>query len=199
MASRCAPLALLLAALCFAPRPGLAQSVHVRGTVASLTGDTLSLTSTSGHEVGVTLAPNWMATAIVAADPAEIRPGTFVGIAATGPEDHLVAREVMVFPPALKGTGEGHHPWDLGPQGTMTNATIDGEVTQSAGRELTLTYKGGQSRVTVPPDAPVVTLVPGDRSMIKPGAKVFITAKDDNGSLSAARVLVGKDGLTPPM
>ncbi|MEO9191372.1 MAG: hypothetical protein ABI224_15445 [Acetobacteraceae bacterium] len=155
--------------------------------------------TTAGQDVTVALAPDWKAIGVVPSELSAIKQGTFVGIATTGPDDKLVAREVLVFPPELKGSGEGHYPWDLGSQSTMTNATVEGDVTQAGDRELTLSYKGGQSKVMVPPDVPVVTFGPGDRSMVKAGAKVFITAKADGGTLSAGRVLVGKDGLTPPM
>ncbi|MEO8713618.1 MAG: hypothetical protein ABI369_01250 [Acetobacteraceae bacterium] len=199
MASRRPLFGLLLAGLCAAALPAFAQSKHVRGTVESLSGDDLMVKSSDGQSVTVKLAPDWAATAVVPSELAAIKQGTFVGIATSGPEDHLVAKEVLVFPPAMKGAGEGHYAWDLGSQSMMTNATVDGELTQSNGRELTLSYKGGQSKVTVPPEVPVVTFGPGDRSMVKPGAKVFITPKADNGTLTASRVLVGKDGLTPPM
>ncbi len=193
-------LGLILAGLCAAATPALAQGVQrIRGTVQSIGGNQLVVKSTSGAETTVTLAPKWSATAVVPSSLSAIKPGTFIGTAATGPDDKLVAREVLVFPPALKGSGEGHYPWDLGPQSTMTNATVDGEVAQANGRELTLSYKGGQSKVMVPPDVPVVTFGPGERSMVTPGAKVFVPAKSDNGALTASRVLVGKDGLTPPM
>jgi len=193
-------LGLILAGLCVAASPALAQSAQrIRGTVESISGDHLVVKSASGAETTVTLAPNWAVTAVVPSSLSEIKPGTFIGTAATGPDDKLVAREVLVFPPALKGSGEGHYAWDLGPQSTMTNATVDGDVTQADGQELTLSYKGGQSKVMVPPGIPVVTFGPGDRSMVTPGAKVFIPAKGENGALTASRVLVGKDGLTPPM
>ena len=52
----------------------------------------------------------------------------------------------------------------------------------------------------VPPDAPIVTLGPGDPSLLVPGAAVFLSASPQgDGSLSAARILVGKDGVIPPM
>lgn len=189
-------LGFLLASLCIAT-PALAQ--RVRGTVESISGDKLVVKSVSGTDTTVTLAPDWSVTAVVPSEMSAIKPGTFIGAAATGPDDKLVAREVLVFPPALKGSGEGHYPWDLGAGSTMTNATVDAEVTQANGQELTLSYKGGQSKMMVPPDVPVVTFGPGDRSMVTPGAKVFIPAKAANGTLTASRVLVGKDGLTPPM
>jgi hypothetical protein len=129
----------------------------------------------------------------------DIKQGDFIGTAAIGPEDHLVAREVLIFPAALRGTGEGHYPWDLGPQSTMTNATVTAEVAQKDGRVLTLDHKGGQAKVLVPPNAPVVALGPGSRSLLRPGAKVFIVASDQGGHLVGERILVGKNGLMPPM
>lgn len=190
---------LLVTAACILSIPAFAQTKHVRGTVDSLSGDTLTVTEAGGQEVAVKLAPDWQVTAVIPSSLAAITTGTFIGTATTGPDDHLVAREILVLPPALKGAGEGHYPWDLGSQSMMTNATVTGDVTQAGGHELTLSYKGGESKVTVPPNTPVVTLGPGDRSMVKPGAKVFITPKAENGSLTASRVLVGKDGLQPPM
>jgi hypothetical protein len=99
----------------------------------------------------------------------------------------------------MKGAGEGHYPWDLGPESTMTNATVDAEAVGSDGRSLTLSYKGGQVVVLVPPQTPVVTLEPGQRSMVTAGAHVFVVAAAGGGRLTAKRVAVGKDGLTPPM
>jgi hypothetical protein len=62
-------------------------------------------------------------------------------------------------------------------------------------------YKDGEKKVVVPPGTPIVTFVAGDKSELKPGAKVIIfsAAKQDDGSLEANRVNVGRDGITPPM
>jgi hypothetical protein len=49
-------------------------------------------------------------------------------------------------------------------------------------------------------EAPVVTLAPGDPSLLQPGTAVFISAmKAADGTLSASRVTAGKDGVPPPM
>ncbi len=179
------------------PAPGAVQ--RVRGTVQSVSGNTLVVREAGGRDVRLTLPADWQPTAVVASDLAAIRPGTFIGTAATGPDTHLVAREVVVFPAAMKGTGEGHYPWDLGPQSTMTNATVDAEAVGTDGRSLTLSYKGGKVAVLVPPGTPIVTLQPGTRSMVAPGAHVFVVAAPGSGGLTAKRIAVGKDGLTPPM
>jgi len=101
----------------------------------------------------------------------------------------------------MRGTGEGHYPWDLRPGATMTNANVEHMVTGVDGHTLSVKYKDGEKKLVVPPDATIVTYVPGDKSELKPGTKVFIAAakKLPDGSLEAPRVNYGKDGLTPPM
>ena len=178
------------------PAPGAV--LRVRGTVTSVSGDTLTVQSGS-RSMAIALPPGWTVTEVLPSSLAAIAPGTFIGTAATGPDSHLVAREVVVFPPSMKGAGEGHYPWDLGPESTMTNATVDAEAAGSDGRSLSLSYKGGTVSVVVPPGVPIVTLSPGQKSMLTPGAHVFVVAKDQAGTLTAVRVAVGKDGLTPPM
>ncbi len=184
--------------------PALAQAPatpqRIRGTVQALEGSTLVVLSRDGDAVRVQLAPNYSVAAVIPATLADAKPGTFIGTAATGPKDRLRAVEVLIFPEALRGSGEGHYPWDLMPESTMTNATIESEVSGADGRELTVVAKGEKLRVTVPPGAPIVTFEPGTPAMLTPGAHVFIGAqRAADGTLSAARVNVGKDGLTPPM
>jgi hypothetical protein len=72
----------------------------------------------------------------------------------------------------MRGTGEGHYGWDLGESSTMTNGSI-GTLTGATGHTMTVTYNGGEKTVVVPDDVPVVDLRPGDRSLLKPGARAF--------------------------
>jgi hypothetical protein len=87
------------------------------------------------------------------------------------------------------------------PNSTMTNATVDTMVTGTDGRTLTVKYKDGEKKIIVPPDAPIVKYVPGNKDELKPGAKIFIVAavKQPDGTLETPNVSVGLDGLTPPM
>ncbi len=192
-------LGLLTAAL--APSLANAQTVRrIRGTVQSLDGNTLVVQSREGDTLRIQLPTPPVVTSVVPAMLADAKPGTFIGTAATGPKDKMRALEVLIFPEAMRGTGEGHYPWDLVPESTMTNATIEAESTGADGRTLALTTKGEKMNVMVLANTPIVTFAPGDASMLKPGAKVFIGAQQaTDGTLSAARVAVGKDGLTPPM
>src|SRR5216683_1442843 len=132
---------------------------------------------------------------------AHIKENSFVGVASLkGPDGTPNAIEVLVFPEAARGTGEGHYPWDLQPESMMTNATVATVATASDGQTLTLKYKDGTQTIKVKPGTPIVTFAPGDKADAKVGAKVFLGAtKGADGSLTAGRLLVGKDGLTPPM
>jgi hypothetical protein len=191
-------------ALAFSASMAWAQNppVRVRGTIDKVDGDTLMVKSRDGTELTVTLAPNATVAAIVKASLADIKQGGYVGV--TGmpqPDGTQRAIEVHIFPEAMRGTGEGHRPWDLQPQSTMTNANIEQSVTGVDGQTLTLKYKDGETKVVVPPNAEVVTYAPGDRGDLKPGVKIFVAfaTKQPDGSLQAARINYGKDGLTPPM
>ncbi|MFO1074449.1 MAG: hypothetical protein U1E17_17545 [Geminicoccaceae bacterium] len=192
---------LLLAA---AVPPALAQPapVRLRATIEGVNGDVVTLLTREREQVAVRLAPDATVSAMVPAELAAIRPGTFIGTAAVPqPDGTLRAQEVVLFPEAMRGVGEGHRPWDLTPDSTMTNATVSAaDVSGVQGRQLTLTYKGGEQRLVVPPEAPIVTLEPGDRSLVRTGAHVFLSATPQaDGTLLATRMTVGKDGLIPPM
>jgi hypothetical protein len=176
-------------------------AVRVRGSVTGFDGSVLAVKTRAGKDVTIKLAENFTVVGVAATSMAEIKPGSFVGTGAMpGKDGSLVALEVLVFPEASRGSNEGHYPWDREPGSSMTNATVAAAVEGNDGKELTLTYKGGQQRVVVPKGVPIVTFVPADRSLLVPGAQVIVAARAGvDGSLSAARVLVGKDGITPPM
>ena len=154
-----------------------------------------------GAELKVTLAEKPQIAGIAKASLSDIKQGSFVGI--TGmpqPDGSQRALEVHIFPESMRGTGEGHYPWDLRPQSTMTNANVDQLVTAVDGRTLTLKYKDGEKKIFVPTDVPIVTYVPGDKSDLKVGAKVFIIGvKQSDGTVQGRAWRVGRDGITPPM
>lgn len=188
---------LVVASAAFAQSP----PTRVRGVITSLAGGTLTVASREGPTLAIGLAENARVVAVARATLADIKPGTFVGIAAMPRLDgSQLALEVLIFPEAMRGSGEGHRPWDLLPESTMTNATVAETVTKTDGPTLTLTYKDGQKTITVPPEAPIVTFIPADRSDLKPGARIFsAVTKSETGALTAASVTVGKDGVDPPM
>ena len=178
------------------------DTVRVRGTIERVEGKTLVVRSRDGGEVKVVPADNAAVVGIVKASLSDIKPGSFVGVTGMPQADgSQKAVEVHIFPEAMRGTGEGHRQWDLQPQSTMTNANVEQTVAGVDGRTLTLKYKDGEKKIVVPPDVPVVSYVPGDKSELKPGVKIFVAAatQASDGTLQAPRVNFGKDGLAPPM
>src|SRR5438552_5997678 len=178
------------------------ETVRVRGTIEDVEGQTLVVKSRDGSDVKVALSDNAAVVGIANASLSDIRPGSFVGVTGMPQADgSQKAVEVHIFPEAMRGTGEGHRPWDLRPQSTMTNANVEQTVAGVDGRTLTVKYKGGEKKIIVPPDAPIVSYVPGDKSELQPGVKIFVAAAKEqaDGTLEASRVNFGKGGLTPPM
>lgn len=196
-------IALLLAALLalHAPFADAQTSTRIRGTIERLDDQTLTVKSREGESLRIAVPQNLAVVAVSKAALADIKPGTFVGAAAL-PEagGTFKAQEVLVFPESMRGTGEGHYPWDLSRGSTMTNATVDALVSGNDGTSLTLKHKSGEVKIAVPNDTPIVTLGPGDKALLVPGAGVFVPAtRAADGTLSAPRVLVGTNGLMPPM
>ena len=193
-------LLLLLCASALAQTPAPTQ--RIRGDVVAIDGSNLRVKSRSGETLSVQLADNYVVTAVVKIDMTAIKTGAFVGTATMPqPDGTLTSLEVLVLPESMRGSNEGHYPWDLKPGSMMTNATI-ADVTHvgQGGRRMTLKYKDGEKSIVVPEDVPIVTFEPGDKSMLVPGAHILLTAtKQPDGSLTATRVAVGKDGLVPPM
>jgi hypothetical protein len=183
--------------------PALAQeTMRVRGAIERIDGSTLYVKTRDGADLKIALADKPVFTAIIPATLADLKPGTYVGSAAVpGPDGSLSAVEVHIFPEAMRGTGEGHRPWDGGAQATMTNANVETAVAGVDGQTLTLKYKDGEKKLLVTPQTAIVSFAPGDRAEVKAGTKIFIAAaqKQADGSLLATRISYGRDGLTPPM
>ena len=174
---------------------------RVRGTIEAVDGDVLSVKSRSGEDVKLRMSDDMKVVGIIKISLTDIKLGSFIGATTVpGPDGSQNAVEVHVFPEDMRGTGEGSRPFDLRPNSTMTNATVDSEVTSTDGQVLMMKYKDGEKKITVGPDTPVVTYVPADRSDLKADAKIIAFIKQlPDGSYETNRISVGRDGLTPPM
>ena len=174
---------------------------RVRGTIEAVDGDMLSVKSRGGEDFKLRMGSDMRVVGIVKISLSDIKVGSFIGTTTVpGPDGGANAIEVHVFPEDMRGTGEGSRPFDLRPNSTMTNATVADSVVSNDGHTLLIKYKDGEKKVMVGSDTPVVTYVPGDKSELKPGAKVIAFFKKlPDGSFEANRVSVGRDGLTPPM
>jgi hypothetical protein len=184
-----------------AQAPSEGTRVRVAGAVDKLDGDKLTVDTKGGPPITVVLADNAAVFGVEKRTVADIKPGDFLASGGVkGADGKIHAVEVRIFPESLRGTGEGQRPWDVKPDGVMTNATV-GTVSQSPeGGVIHVKYKGGESEYTVGPEVPVLAYVAGDRSLLKTGAAVFtIAEKKPDGTLSTGRVTAEKNGVKPPM
>src|SRR4029079_5790971 len=191
-------------ALGFAASAVFAQDapVRVRGTIAQVDGNALTIKARDGKDLKVTLAENAMVVALIKASVEDIKTGGFIGVTSLPQVDgSMHAVEVHIFPEAMRGTGEGHRPWDLLPNSTMTNATVDSTVASVDGQVLMMKYKDGEKKIIVPPTVEIVTYAPATMADLKPGEKVFVAAAKvlPDGTLEAPNITVSRGGVAPPM
>ena len=178
------------------------ERVRVRGTIEQVAGNVLSVKTREGQEVKIKLADNARVLGLDKASIDDVKKGSYIGVSAMPQTDgSQKALHVHIFPEAMRGVGEGFGPFDVRPNSTMTNATVDTIVTGTDGHTLTVKYKDGEKKIIVPPDVPIVKYVPGNKDELKPGAKIMIFAaiKQPDGTLETPNIAVGLGGLTPPM
>ena len=177
-------------------------TVRIRGAIEAVDGNVLSIKTREGTDVKVRMTDNVAVFAVIRTELSEIKQGSYIGVTAMPQPDGVQkAIAVHIFPENQRGAAEGFRPWDARAGSSMTNATVAETVKGTDGQNILVKYKDGEKKVVVPPDTPIVTFVASDKSEIKPGAKtiIFGANKKEDGTLEAARVNVGRDGLTPPM
>lgn len=206
----------------------LAAPERVRGTVSSINSTQLVVHTASGDEtVKITSATHFLK--VENSTLSKIVPGSFIGTATKTVGMTQEALEVVIFPPSMKGTGEGHYGWDKindttmpgtgkasssmtngtvasvtsaptpKASSSMTNGTVSTMTSHSGSKKLTVTYNGGQQIITVPQTAPIVMFAPGEMSDVAPGTTVFVNGITNGQTVTAKAVAVGVDGATPPM
>jgi hypothetical protein len=189
----------VLASAALAQQP---PTVRIRGAIESIDGKTLNIKTREGTDVKVNMTDDISVIAIAKTTLSEIKPGSYIGVSAMPQADgSQKAFAIHIFPEKMRGAAEGHRPWDQRPNSTMTNATVAQTVTGVEGQVIDVKYKDGEKKVVVPPEATIVAFADGEKSEIKPGAKIIIfgAKKLDDGSLETNRIGVGRDGLAPPM
>src|SRR3954471_11184313 len=175
-----------------------APAVRIRGTIEAVDGPVLAIKSREGTDMKVRMTENVAVFGVAKTALSEIKEGSYIGVTAMPePDGTQKAVAVHIFPETQRGAAEGFRPWDQRPGSTMTNATVAETVKGTDGHNILVKYKDGEKKVVVPPDTPIVAFVAGDKSELKPGAKIIIfgATKKEDGTLEAARVNVGRDGL----
>src|SRR5271165_471645 len=121
--------------LVFLTTAALAQErVRVRGTIENVDGNVLTVKTREGQDVKVKLPDNARVLGLEKASIEDIKQGTYIGVSAMPQTDgSQKALHVHIFPDAMRGVAEGFGPWDVRPNSTMTNATVDNMVTGTDG------------------------------------------------------------------
>jgi hypothetical protein len=174
------------------------QTQRVKGTIEKIDGNTLMVKPKDGAAVSLTLADNVQVVGVAKASMADIKEGSYIGSGAMPQADgSQKAIEVHIFADVQRGTGDGHRPWDGAPNSTMTNGEVGTSVSGVDGPVLTVKYKGGEKKIVVGPNTPIVKYIVSDKDELKPGASINITnaVEKPDGTFEAARVQVGRDGL----
>jgi hypothetical protein len=181
------------------------QTQRVRGTIEKVDGNTLLVKGPDGAPTTVSLTDNAVIVGVLKATIADIKEGSYIGSGALPqPDGTQKAVEVHIFAESQRGTGDGHRGnWDGTPYGagigTMTNGAAGQAVSSVDGPVITVKYKDGEKKVVVGPNVPIVRYEVGDKSELKPGAAISIVAatKKPDGTFSAARINVGRNGVVP--
>lgn len=222
-------LAILAIMLCSTAASAATGPSRIRGTISSVGPDRIIVHTTDGTDLTTTLTQDTKYLQVVKSSLDNIEQGSYIGTATKSIGSKQIALEVSIFPPAMKGAGEGHYEWDKIPDttlsgtsetasamtngnvtavaspssatvnSTMTNGNVSTASDQNGVKQLTVTYKGGQQTILVPPTAPIVTFRPGMSSDLTNGAAVFIQAMTKDGETTAGLVAIGVDGVKPPM
>jgi hypothetical protein len=160
----------------------------------------LSIRSDKLGDVKVSLTPNAAVFGVAEAKLADIKPGAYIGVGAMPQSDGSQrALQVTILAESQRGLSEGHRPWDARPNSTMTNGTVDQTVASVDGPVLMVKYKDGEKKIVVPPDAVILAYMAGDKSELKPGARIAIVRalKKADGTLETNRVNVGRGEVVP--
>ena len=177
-----------------------APPVRLRGTIEKVDGNNLTIKARDGSTVMVKLADNARVTAMVKAQLSDIKQGSFIGVTAMPqPDGSQKALEVHIFPEEMRGTGEGHRPYNI-PNSTMTNGTAAGATVAGVdGSAMIVKYKDGEKKIVVPPGVPIVRYEIGSSGDLKPGAHftVLSAVKKPDGTFETNRINVGRDGVVP--
>jgi hypothetical protein len=187
-----------------APAAPPLPTMRLRGTLDSLTGDTLAMTTRTGEKLTIQLQPNWMVRATIQVKLDEIKNGDFVGASAIkGADGKLVAEAIHYLgqDQATRDRAQGDIPWDLTPQSLMVNADV-GTIVKAANGALSvkMTHKNATYEMAIAPNTPVVKYEPGDKALLVKGAWLFFTAtKQANGTLTATTVTAETKGVKPPL
>jgi hypothetical protein len=191
-------LACLIAGMLLTTAADAQTTTRLRGNITAIDGNVMSVKSREGKDVKLQLPDGVLVAVAKAIRFEDIKQGDYLGVTTmTRPDGTLTAVEVHYLPATVP---EGQGPWDLEPGSMMTNAKVSSIVGAADRRELTLQFKDSSAKIHVPANAPIVRNAPGSRSDLRAGEYVFAAVQTaPDGTMTAPRIQVSKDGVKPPL
>ncbi len=172
-----------------------AQNTNFRGTIESFDGKMIAVKTKDGRSVSAELPENVTVAATKAFTAADIKPGMKLGVTTVkGPNGAIMAIDVRPIPATAN---VGLSPYDLAPESTMTNGTLEATAAGSNGQELTLNISTGTVKALITPSTAMSQSTPGERADLKPGETVFMAARKEGDKYIVARIQVSKNGVKP--
>ncbi len=172
-----------------------AEHERVRGTISAVTNETLTVHTTTGEEVPVMLGSTTKYLHVIKASLDNVEKGSYIGVATKEVGSMPVALEVVVFPPSMKGAGEGHYGWDKIPDTTvsggattnsaMTNGSVAAVSTASSGPAVNSSMTNGSVTSASSKNGAKelkVTYKGGEQTILVPPTAPIVTFKP--GSMS---------------
>lgn len=151
------------------PATAAVQNERIRGTIESADQNSMTVQTLQGEKLKVALNDATKYVTVERSSLSNVEKGSFIGTATKGTGDFQVALEVVIFPPSMRGTGEGHYAWDELPDTTragkgsvassMTNGTVGAaspsgpapkvNSTMTNGNVQSASGQGGAKQLTV--------------------------------------------------
>jgi hypothetical protein len=187
---------------------------HLRGQIASVEADAITLKTTDGKTVRLMTGEKTPVFSLAKASFSGVDFGVYVGSAAvrldmTSPIVRATPRETIswlyeghelrIIDEALRGIAVGFKKWDKPAGASMTHGWVD----DLEGRVVSIKYgptQDEESDVIFSKDVPITRMSIGNMALLKPGAHVLAgTQKGADGKPSAVFLFVGLDGLVPSL
>jgi hypothetical protein len=191
-------------------KAGQASGERVRGEVAELRGSTLVVKTKDGNTARLDMPEAVVVFTLTKASFTDLDFGSYVGAVSERMGDDIYSPivrdslswlhrglELRIIDDKLRGIAVGHTKWDLTPQSVMTHGWVD----DVEDRVISIKYGPTdieETDVEIGANTPVTRMSLGEKSALKPGARVVVGAqKNGDGKRLAVFVVVGQDGVVP--
>jgi hypothetical protein len=183
---------------------------RIRGEIAQIDDSSIVLKTKDGKTVPLALMDYSSILSLTKTSFTDVDFGVYVGSISRRLDEYSpIVRdslswlhqgfELRIFDEQLRGLALGHTSWDLTSESVMTHGWVDDlEI-----RVLSIKYgptEEEETDVDISREVPILRLSVGDKSILKPGAHVFAgSQKAENGKDIAVFLMVGVDGIVPPL